>query len=340
MSQSPRGAHLVGSVPLADSESVFREAATRLGDHLRRIPDGETGIRTNWIQWQWPLLAEVQQLQTADEEGGPFGPRFELRSAASMTASDLPDTGYRDSALESWQVFTRLKREGVIAGGARFQVCLPTPLAVTHVRIVPHSQAAVEAAYEAKLLGELDEILDAIPHDQLAVQWDTAVEFAVLESLLDTFVADPQPEILDRLVRLGNHVPADVEIGYHLCYGDVEHQHFVQPTDTDKLVNIANGVAAGLDRPLNWIHMPVPRDRSDAGYFAPLGNLALPSETELYLGLVHITDGATGAQPRIASARRFVGESGVATECGFGRRPPETIPALLDLHAELCDPVG
>jgi len=30
----------------------------------------------------------------------------------------------------------------------------------------------------------------------------------------------------------------------------------------------------------------------------------------------------------------------VATECGLGRRPPETIPQLLRIHAEVSAPVG
>jgi len=37
------GAHLIGSVPLADTEAVFRTVAGALGPHLARIPDGETG---------------------------------------------------------------------------------------------------------------------------------------------------------------------------------------------------------------------------------------------------------------------------------------------------------
>jgi len=39
------GAHLIGSVPLADTEAVFRTVAGALGPHLSRIPDGETGER-------------------------------------------------------------------------------------------------------------------------------------------------------------------------------------------------------------------------------------------------------------------------------------------------------
>jgi hypothetical protein len=34
-----------------------------------------------------------------------------------------------------------------------------------------------------------------------------------------------------------------------------------------------------------------------------------------------------------------VGRFGVATECGFGRRPPESIEPLMRLHAEVAAPV-
>jgi hypothetical protein len=58
----------------------------------------------------------------------------------------------------------------------------------------------------------------------------------------------------------------------------------------------------------------------------------LKSGTELYLGLIHLTDGIEGAKRRATAAKRFVSDFGVATECGFGRRPPETIPDLIRLH--------
>lgn len=331
----PRGVHLVGSVPLADSETVFREVSSRVGDRLRRVPDGETGIRTNWIQWQFPLLLEVPEFESADEPAGPFGARLQLRSGSDAAGIQFPELGYRAAAVESYQVFSRLKQEGLIGEQVRFQVCLPTPLAVIHVRFVPRDQEAVEQAYERQLLEELDGLLDVIPADELAIQWDTAVEFAILEGLLPSFLVDAETEIVDRLVRLGNRVPTGVEVGYHLCYGDVEHQHFIEPVDTTKLVAVANGVCTGVERSVDWIHMPVPRDRNDDAFFAPLTGLQLQSETELYLGLVHLTDGVAGTEERIAAARRAVPAFGVATECGFGRRSAETIPALLDVHASV-----
>jgi hypothetical protein len=50
------GAHLVGSVPLASAETVFETVAEQLGDRLRRLPDGETGPRSDWIVWQLPVF--------------------------------------------------------------------------------------------------------------------------------------------------------------------------------------------------------------------------------------------------------------------------------------------
>jgi hypothetical protein len=45
--------HLVGSVPLADAETVFREVGAHLGTVAKRYP-GETGVRLGWLRWQRP----------------------------------------------------------------------------------------------------------------------------------------------------------------------------------------------------------------------------------------------------------------------------------------------
>jgi len=83
--------------------------------------------------------------------------------------------------------------------------------------------------------------------------------------------------------------------------------------------------------------MPVPRNRDDDAYFAPLQQLRLRPETVLCLGLVHHTDGVEGTTRRLATARRHVTDFSIATECGFGRRDPRTIPELLRIHAEVAD---
>jgi len=146
-------------------------------------------------------------------------------------------------------------------------------------------------------------------------------------------------EVIERLVRLGHRVPADIELGYHLCYGDAGHKHFVEPEDASKLVEVAHAISVGVGRQINWIHMPVPRNRTDDAYYAPLQQLQLHPETELYLGLVHFTDGVEGTRRRITAAQKVVADFGVATECGMGRRNAATIPELLRIHSEVAAPV-
>ena len=89
-----------------------------------------------------------------------------------------------------------------------------------------------------------------------------------------------------------------------------------------------------IGRSIEMIHMPVPKERHDDAYFAPLGNLKMRPETTLALGLVHYTGGIEGTQMRIAAAQKFVKDFMIGTECGFGRRDPSTIPRLLEIHAQ------
>jgi hypothetical protein len=348
--QQPRGVHLVGSVPLGNAEEVFRAASSILGERLRRIPDGETGERTYWISWQLLFLANNPQFEMVPADPDAIAPRPRVKLRSPLTSSEITfdQLGYADAATSSYAVFSRLKQAGLIPARCRFQVSLPTPLAPIAVFVIPENQAVVEPAYKAAMFAELDRITSAIPADELAIQWDVAIEFAIWEGVSPLYLANVKTElpadfkagILEQLVELGNRVAANIELGYHLCYGDAGHRHFKEPEDTTNLVEVANAISSSVKREINWIHMPVPRDRSDDAYFAPLSNLKLHPKTELYLGLVHFTDGVEGTRRRIATAQRVVSDFGVATECGLGRRPVATIPDLLRIHSEVSAPIS
>jgi SAM-dependent methyltransferase len=335
----PVGAHLVGSVPLASVEEVFRRTAAALGDRLRRLPDGEPGPRADWILWQYPVFSALPQFEV-----GPPGdvsyrtlPKLRLRDGERAADVVLGSLGFAGAAIASYGIFSRLKLEGVIPAHVRFQVSLPTPLAPVSAFIDPEHQALIEPVYEARVLEELEEIFAAIPHEQLALQWDTRLEFAMLEGVSPTWFDAPRAGILERLLRLSRHVPERVELGFHFCYGDDYHGHFTVPDDTRKLVDIANALAA-LSRPVNWIHVPVPAD-ADEDYFAPMAELRLDARTELYLGVLHVQDGKVGARRRISCASRYVERFGVATDCGWGRGGAPAVDALLALHRATCDPI-
>ncbi|MGN6743576.1 MAG: hypothetical protein ACTHJL_09810 [Amnibacterium sp.] len=339
-----RGAHLVGSVHLPDAETVIRTVAQHLGGDVARIPDGEVGERYYWLQFQTRRLERtpglVRQGDTPVLIRGEFDQRpFALDGTVSAADLRFPDLGYADAAIESFRAFARLQDAGVVPAHVRFQVSLPTPAAVVGVFVAEQDRAAVEPVYERALFGELRRILDAIPHDRLAVQWDTAVEFAFLEHLprLTPWFDDVLGGVVERAVRQASVVPEDVALGYHLCYGDVEEHHFVQPADTGTIASVIRGLLAAAPRRIDWIHLPVPIERDDAAYFAPLAGLELPDATALYLGLVHHEDGVDGALRRIRAAATAVPRFGVATECGFGRGPAERTAPLLDLHHAILE---
>ena len=334
------GVHLVGSVPLGSAEEVFRRVAGTLGERLRRIPDGETGPRADWILWQYPVFSSLPEFVVGPPGDATYRtlPKLRLGAGVSDDAVTFGSLGYAETAIASYRLFAQLKRDGVIPSHCRFQVCLPTPVAPISAFIDPEHQARLEPLYEAKVLDELAQIVTAVPHDQLAVQWDARAEFAMLEGATPAWFGDVRSGILERFLRLSRHVPADVELGFHLCYGDEAHGHFVALEDSRKLVEVANAIAVSLSRPLNWIHMPAPREDADE-YFEPLASLTLQPATELYLGLIHQEDDVEVTRQRIAAAQRHIRGFGAASDCGWGRGGSDAVEELLELHRAVSRPL-
>jgi len=360
MPQLPRvaGAHLVGSVNQPTAEAVFRLAAGELGAALPRIPDGEVGERFHWILFQGAAFDRVAGLVRA-----PIDPvlvaGFDLRPLSldgTVPADELVfgPLGYAGAAIESHAEFVRLRAAGIIPAGTRFQVCLPSPLAPVTSFVAPGDRAAVYPAYAAALAAELRVIVEAIPAEDLAVQLDLATEFAYLEGIslgggpLEAFFAASDgadaeglaAAVAQLVAGLADTVPEGAELGFHLCYGDVGERHFVEPRDAGRLVAVANALGTAVARRIDWVHLPVPIERTDAAYTAPLAAWTLPAETTPFLGLVHHEDGVDGALARLAPAREAlaaagVAEFGVGTECGFGRGPAERTAGLLALHRDI-----
>ena len=340
--QKGRSVLLVGSVPLSSAEEVFEAVGSELGTFVQRIPDGETGPRSLWIVCQGEPMKNSQGLEVGGErqlQGGIRNPRYKIMEGLEPEDVKFGRLGYADNALDSYKVFKRLQGLGKIPAQVRFQVSLPTPLAVVYAFFIASEVRRIWPFYERRLLEELDEIARAIPHDDLAIQIDIATEMHTFLEVPELQKAYPLEELVDAFARLGNRVPGDVELGIHLCYGDPGHKHVREPTDTGRMVDVYHRLAIAVQRPITWLHMPVPRGRDDDPYFSPLRNLRLKSGTKLYLGLVHLTDVIEGAKRRVAAAERVVSDFGIATECGFGRRPPDTIPELLRLHRAVAQQV-
>jgi hypothetical protein len=336
--------HIVGSVPLNNATEVFETLARDLGPGLQSLPDGETGPRLDWLPWLEPIFSQHPDFEPTSEEfmvhaGATRFKRYTLKPGVdpkSVRFTGLPHSGF---ALESWEEFKRLKALGVIPANVRYQCDIASIPSVMAAFVQETLHDALSPALEQAVIGEVGTICAAIPHGELAIQYDVASSvFFHLESGKPTRYGATREEMMNSFiplhVRLGNAVPKDVHLYYHLCYGDNRHKHSIEPRNMSHLVNFANELSRAIGRSIEMIHMPVPRDRHDEAYFEPLRELKLRPETKLALGLVHYTDGIEGTRRRMATADKHAKDYMIGTECGFGRRDPATLPKLLEIHAQ------
>ncbi|MGI9147533.1 MAG: hypothetical protein ACR2IK_13425 [Chloroflexota bacterium] len=341
----PSNVHFNGGVNLPDAETVMREIATRVPSGVRRIPDGETGDRQQWIWFQLGRFWQTPGLEKAGLEDQPAGyeqlPKIRLVRGTDPDHLQWPNLGYADAYAESFGTFSHLQKDGVIPSGVRFQVEYPTPLASINAWVHAKDQPLLEPSYERALFADLDALMARLPHDQIAVQWDVAVEIGILEGAFDQVAGQGFEEIVARLSRCVERAPRDVPVGLHLCYGDYQHRHYKEPESLALQVRLMNSVTSASQRPVDWIAFTVPQNRRDESYFAPLGELKVPAETELNFALVpyHPAQqeaGTTSEQVRLIE-RYLAGRSdwGICTECGMARAEREEIPQLLDLHREI-----
>jgi hypothetical protein len=335
--------HFVGTIGLDSTIEVFDTAGEMLGKHLVRCPDGETGGRRQWVMWQYPFLRSSPYLTLASTGALPGAGVVPMTLAPGVKAADIKfgELGYCREARLSYQDFLDAKRRGTLPAHVRFQVCLPAPYEVAGAFLTPEALAAAGPAYERAMLRDLACICAAIPHHDLAIQWDICFEMLMWDGgfpMMPRFDGIEQA-YAGRFARISGAVPRDVQLGFHLCYGDNDAKHFVDPHDLSKAVELANLIIDHAGRPVDWIHMPVPADRKDPEYYAPLRNLKQTGgRPEVFLGLVHAQDGVAGTRERMAVARRFLADFGIATECGMARvRTPEQVMELLRVHAGAAD---
>ena len=333
-----RHVHFVGTIGLDSVEEVFETTGKMLGANMLRCPDGETGGRRQWVMWQYPFLRSSPYLEPDLNQLIPQPAVCRLRLANGVKPEHIQfgELGYAREARVSYMDFLAARSKGVIPATVRFQVSLPTPRA-NLVFLTHEAFLAAEPAYEKAMQKEVERICSGIPHEDLAIQWDVCFEMLNWDGRLEMMPRFPGIEktFREKFSMLAAAVPSDVQLGFHLCYGDNDAKHFIEPLDLSRAVELANLIIGSAGRPVHWIHMPVPVDRCDIGYFEPLKKLTQTNGLpELFLGLVHASDGVDGTRRRIKAASSIMPDFGIATECGMARaRTREQVLELLRVHA-------
>ncbi|KPM42473.1 hypothetical protein AK830_g4118 [Neonectria ditissima] len=247
------------------------------------------------------------------------------------------ETGYDDAAIKSYRLFAKLKSEGHINQGVKFQVSLPTVANVVGVLIEEGFRKEVEPIYEAALFRALDRIQAEIPHTELAIQIDLGMDLAYWEGVLFKPWFDNKEHVVDYVAKMIQKVHVNVDVGIHYCYGDMDHKHFIEPKSLQSIVDLHQQILKRKTRQLDWMHCPVPIsavDQLDA-YLSPLSALLPLSHTRLYLGLIHPRR-PEETRKMFEAAKKVVDDFGVGTECGLGRTPKGDVKSIMDISMELC----
>ena len=342
---------LVGSIPLDTPEEVFETFGAPLGRHLFAMPDGEVGPRRHWIsRVHYQVLAghpelEVVQHPAPDENGVErqfprhAGDSWKFKVRDGVRAVRFGDPGWRlgyaRDAINSYFVFRVMKEKGVLPSHLRFQVSMPTVNSALPPRIFADVEDIdrIRPGYEEALRAEIATIVDKIPANELAIQWDCATE---LQDSYGGIPGFPLEGGIDRSLaqirNLASAIPASVALGYHFCFGTLGGWPRFLPDDLGQAVKLANAVVVASGRRVDWIHLPV-LDRSDDAFLAPLAALE-PDGARVYLGVIHNME---RFDERIAIAHRYLPDFGLGAYCGFGRLAPSELPGILDDHLRAAE---
>lgn len=346
-----RSFHLTGSINQPTVEDAFRFVGTRLQPGALRVPDGEPGDRANWVLTQTRHFLENPTLDVVEVDGRPLA---RLRQGATAADVEFPAFDYQDHAIASYELFRAARERGDLAQESKFLVSIPTPFNAASFFVEFDSQVEVAKAYERPLKDSIDAIQDAIPHRDLVIQWDLPVEDATVEGWFPNPYRDFE-EIYEVTARPASWVHDDVELAFHLCYGDSKFGaspfmgdppdeaaaarggRHIYPRDASVIVAVSNGLSRHVPRRIDVIQAATVTAWNRVAHWQPLANLAIEPETEFYLGLVHAEDGAAGARYRAALASKFLPSFGLSTECGLGRHSAEQLDAVANAVADLFD---
>lgn len=339
----------VGSLPFDSEEAALRTTAELFGDAVFALPDGEPGPRAMWVAYEMSSLFEPHpDIEVATRPSSPDGiPRhiydlttYRVRSGVSQLHFDRwPRI---DDAISSYQVFRRLRDEGAIPSGVRFQVCLPlTDSAVSGAfqQRFAADYPIVKEAFNDLAERELRRLCTEVPPEDLAIQWDIAFEPLDNEGVLPWTIHDQAwQRYIEPIGRLSSQIPEEALVGYHLCYGTFPTWPMYEARDMGLIVSMANAAVQQSSRSVDWFHLAGPRHlRSEEdAFFRPLRDLDV-GDAWVYLGIILQIDGAEGLRKRAATAGRHLDDFGVALYCGFGRQPGESGRQTLQDHREALD---
>ncbi|WP_279580606.1 hypothetical protein [Fodinicola feengrottensis] len=334
---------MIGTLPGDSTEEAMRAALDRLGPHLRRLPDGETGSRRVWIVGLIRGFRDHPDLEVAkdgDMHDYKSQLHFRVRKGHQLTGDKL-DLGYLAAYRDSRPVFDRLTEEAGVR--PTYQVGIPGDLNLAMFATGPTRMLRTRPAFTDATLRDLRQI-HAESHGEVVFQLEVPAETVSVTMAPAPLRGLAAGWMAASVVKLAKAAPAGARFGVHLCLGDLGHQALGKLRTAAPLVKLANAVAARwpAGRPLDYVHAPLAQGDQppslDPEFYRPLAGLRLPPSTPFVAGFLHEGRSLDEQRRILAMIEDAVGHPvDVAAACGLGRRSPEAAYTTMDQARELCE---
>ena len=344
--------YLTGSINQPTVDDAFRFVGSRLQPAVTRVPDGEPGDRANWVLTQTSHFLDNQTLDVVEVDGRRLARLLPGATAEDVDVPPVRLPGPRGGRPTGGSGTRAIAAE--LAPDSKFLVSIPTPFNAVNFFVEFDSQVEVARAYEKPLRDSVEAIQAAIPHEDLVIQWDLPVEDATVEGWFPNPYNDFE-EIYAVTARPASWVHDDVELTFHLCYGDSKFGaspfmgdppdelaaarggRHVYPRDASTIVAVSNGLSRHVPRRIDAIQAATVTTWNKLAHWQPLANLAHRAGHRVLPRVGARRGRRRGARYRAALAAKFLDGFGLSTECGLGRHSPEQLDKVADAVDELFE---
>ncbi len=338
-----RHAHLVGSIPAADTGTAMRLAMDKLGPLLRTLPDGETGERRNWIIHVIESLRSQPDLELAkDGDWSDYDrvPRLRIRRGHRLYGATL-DFGHVAAVEGSLPIFKQVRADSDRTDLA-FQIGVPGDFDMAMFTLGPVGALRHRRPFTEATLHEIRRV-HALLGDDAVFQIEVPAELVLL-ARAPRRVQPALASVLGReITSLAAGAPETARFGVHLCLGDMNNKALGRMRDASPLVELGNAIVRRwpAGRRLEYLHAPLAAGDepapTDASFYEPLARLRMPPTVRFVAGFAHEAR-TLDEQRRIRwiVEERIGHPVNVSAACGLGRRTERAAIANMEQTAALC----
>jgi hypothetical protein len=235
-----------------------------------------------------------------------------------------------------------MKKDGTIPQRVRFQVAIPLTYSAVRYFFPDEDVEKVVPGFTEALRAEVAKIVEMIPNDDLAIQWDLAIENRLVDVALEQGGPEAARKEAARVCAPAHDVcawlPKNVHLGHHMCFGTLSGWPSRQPATLEGAVTLSNAAVDASGRQVEFLHIPTLGTAEDV-FFAPLKQLKHDG-AHVYMGAIHHLHGSKGIRPQLETIKKYLPKFGIGAPCGFGRSPDRPGRLITDDGSKAADPIA